>query len=203
MSSSSAPRRRRVGQPLAGEMPGQRPHAGGQFADLDERDEAVDHRRAVDLVHPGVGEQRHHDAAGRDHRLRALRQPVRARRRGTARSPPSRTASSSNARSNIAGALDRHPVDRDEPAGKPVGGDVLGDPAGEFRVDVDHRESSRPSGRRGAPTPRTAPAPGCSAARAARAAPARRCCRSGTRRSPRARRASPLSRISPVSRCSR
>src|SRR4051812_37709203 len=35
------PARRRVGQALAGEMPGQRPEAGGQLADLEQRVQPV------------------------------------------------------------------------------------------------------------------------------------------------------------------
>jgi hypothetical protein len=69
--------------------------------------------------------------------LRAI--PCRAAEQN-ASTTAARVVSSSNPR--LSGtALNRHLVNRDEPAGEPVGGDILGDAAGEFRIDVHHRKA--------------------------------------------------------------
>jgi hypothetical protein len=81
-------------------------------------------------------EQGHDDPARRDHGLGTSRDPL-----------PSRTKCFDHCRARrlilepaieSGTALNRHLVNRDEPAGEPVGGDILGDAAGEFRIDVHH-----------------------------------------------------------------
>jgi len=65
-------RGRRIDQVLAREVAGEPVHPDGELGDLDERDKPIEDRRGIDLVHPGISQQRHQAAAGWNQHFRTF-----------------------------------------------------------------------------------------------------------------------------------
>src|SRR6516165_9292464 len=132
-------RRRRVNQVLARKLPGELAHRDRELGDLDHRDQTVENRGGIDLMHASVGQHGHQAPASGDKHLSALFKAVPCT---FGKLPDDLGFRLVIAKREVkeAGPLNSHLVDRNQARGETLQLDALDDAMHELRIDIDKRE---------------------------------------------------------------
>src|SRR5437762_1028165 len=132
-------RRRRVDQVLARELAGDLAHGDRKLGDLDHRDQPVENRSGIDLMHASVGQHSHQAPAGRDQHFSALFKAALCTFGNLSDDLGFRLVIAKREVKD-AGPLHSHLVHRDQARGEALQLDALDDAMRELRIDVDERE---------------------------------------------------------------